>query len=73
MDFEVLIIPGRQFLAIGRALIDVEHGDLTFRLNNKEVKFSIYIVIKRPKEVAVMSIIDIEDDCLIEIPLEEKM
>lgn len=28
---------------------------------------------KRPKEVAVMSVIDMEDDCLSDILIEEKM
>ncbi|XP_015068740.1 uncharacterized protein LOC107013313 [Solanum pennellii] len=34
VDFEVPIILGRPFLAIGRALVDVERGELNFRLNS---------------------------------------
>ncbi|XP_062089553.1 uncharacterized protein LOC133796087 [Humulus lupulus] len=40
-DHEIPIILGRPFLATGRALIDVQGGHLTLRVNNEEVKFSI--------------------------------
>jgi len=35
VDFEVPIILGRPFLATERALVDVERGELRFRLNKK--------------------------------------
>ncbi|XP_049382681.1 uncharacterized protein LOC125847013 [Solanum stenotomum] len=38
---EVPIILGRPFLAIGRALVDIESGEIKFSLNNEEVKFKI--------------------------------
>ena len=41
-DPDVPFILGRPFLAIGGTLIDVQSGDLTFRMNVKEMKFSIY-------------------------------
>ena len=41
-DLDVPLILGRPFLATGRALIDVQSGDLTFRVNGEEMKFSIY-------------------------------
>ena len=41
VDFEVPIILGRPFLAIGRALVDMEKGQMKFRLNNEEVTFNI--------------------------------
>ena len=34
VDFEVPIIPGRPFLATGRALVDMDKGQMTFWLNN---------------------------------------
>ena len=37
VDFKVPIILGRPFLATGRALVDMEKGQMKFRLNNKEV------------------------------------
>lgn len=39
VDYEVPI--GRPFLAIGRALVDVERGELKFRINNEYVKINI--------------------------------
>ena len=41
MDFEVPIILGRLFLAIGRALVYMEKGNIKFRLNNEEATFNI--------------------------------
>ena len=41
VNFEVPIILGRPFLAIGRALVDMEKGQMKFRLNNEEVTFNI--------------------------------
>ena len=35
VDFEVPIILGRPFLATGRALVDMEKGQMKFRLNNE--------------------------------------
>jgi hypothetical protein len=39
---EVPILLGRPFLATGRALIDVEMGDLMLRLNNEQINFNIF-------------------------------
>ena len=41
VDFEVPIILGSPFLATGRALVDMEKGQMKFRLNNEEVTFNI--------------------------------
>ena len=46
MDFEVPIILGRLFLAIGRALVYMEKGNIKFRLNNEEATFNICRSIK---------------------------
>ncbi|XP_070048986.1 uncharacterized protein [Nicotiana tomentosiformis] len=37
VDYEVPIILGRHFLATGKALVDVEAGELTFQPNSNEV------------------------------------
>ncbi|KAK4726894.1 hypothetical protein R3W88_031811 [Solanum pinnatisectum] len=42
VDFDVPIILGRPFLATGQALVDVESGELKFRLNKEELQFKIY-------------------------------
>ena len=41
VDFEVSIILGRPFLATGRALVYMEKGKMTFRLNKEEATFNI--------------------------------
>lgn len=39
--FEVPIIIGRPFLATGCALVEMEKGQMKFKLNNEEVTFDI--------------------------------
>lgn len=45
MDFnaneETPILLGRPFLATGRTLINVERGELTMRVNGKQVVFNV--------------------------------
>ena len=45
-DKEVSIILKRPFLAIGRALIDVQKGELGLRVQEEEVTFRVFNVIK---------------------------
>ncbi|KAK4734103.1 hypothetical protein R3W88_008364 [Solanum pinnatisectum] len=42
IDADILIILGRPFLAIRRALVDVESGKLKFGVNDDEVTFNIF-------------------------------
>ena len=51
VDFEVPIILGRLFLASGHVLVDMENGNMKFRLNNKEATFDIYSSMKKSSEV----------------------
>ncbi|XP_070007545.1 uncharacterized protein [Nicotiana sylvestris] len=41
VDEEIPIILGRPFLAMGRALIDCETGELKMRLNDEEITFNV--------------------------------
>ncbi|XP_070011187.1 uncharacterized protein [Nicotiana sylvestris] len=41
VDYEVPIILGRPFLATGKALVDVEEGELTFRVGDEKVVFHV--------------------------------
>ncbi|XP_038904241.1 uncharacterized protein LOC120090585 [Benincasa hispida] len=41
-DREVPIILGHPFLATGRALIDVQKGELTIKVDDQEVKFNVF-------------------------------
>ena len=41
-DKEIAIILGRQFLATGRALIDVQKGELKLRVQDDEITFHVF-------------------------------
>ncbi|KAL5568115.1 hypothetical protein UlMin_024690 [Ulmus minor] len=49
-DMEVPIILGRPFLATGRALIDVQKGELTMRVNDQKVTVNVLNALKHPDE-----------------------
>ncbi|XP_038896647.1 uncharacterized protein LOC120084908 [Benincasa hispida] len=45
-DIEIPIILGRPFLSIGRALIDMQKGELTIRVDDQQVKFNVFNALK---------------------------
>ena len=47
-DKEILIILGRPFLATGRAMIDVQKGELKLRVKDDELRFSVFNVVRHP-------------------------
>ena len=47
VDFEVLIILGRPFLAIDHALVNMEKGQMKFRLNSEKESFKICMSMKQ--------------------------
>ena len=49
-DKEIPIILGRPFLATGRAMIDVQKGELKLRVQDDEVRFSVFNVMRHPAE-----------------------
>ena len=49
-DKEIPIILGRPFLAIGRAMIDVQRGELKLRVQDDEVKFNVFEAVRNPAE-----------------------
>ena len=57
VDFEVPIILGRPFLATGRALVDMENGQLKFWLNNDEVTFNVCSTMRQSGELQSVSAI----------------
>ncbi|XP_062103849.1 uncharacterized protein LOC133814964 [Humulus lupulus] len=65
-DREVPIILGRPFLATGRTLIDVQNGELTMRVNDQQVTFSVFKAMKFPDEVEECSKIDVTDTLVAE-------
>ena len=51
VDLEVLIILRRSFLATGRALVDMEKGQMKFWLNNEEATFNICTSMRQSGEL----------------------
>ena len=49
-DKEIPIILGRPFLATGRAMIDVQRGELKLRVQDDEVKFNVFKDVRHPVE-----------------------
>ena len=49
-DKEIPIILGRPFLSIGRVMIDVQRGELKLRVQDDEVKFNVFEVVRHPVE-----------------------
>ena len=49
-DKEIPIILGRPFLATGRAMIDVQGGELKLRVQEDEVKFNMFEAVRHPAE-----------------------
>ena len=49
-DKEIPIILGRPFLATGRAMIDVQRGELKLRVHEDEVKFNVFEAVRHPAE-----------------------
>ena len=49
-DKEIPIIWGRPFLAIGKATIDVQKGELKLRVQDDEVRFSVFNEVRHPAE-----------------------
>ena len=57
VNFEVPIILARPFLPTGRALIDMEKGQMKFRLNNEEATFNICRTMRQSGELQSVSVI----------------
>ena len=58
-DANVPIILGRPFLATGRALIDVQKGELRLRVQNEEISFNVFAATEIPSCYKV----DVVNDC----------
>ena len=57
VDFEVPITLGRPFLATGRALVDMEKGQMKFWLNSEEATFNICMTMRQSGELQLVSVI----------------
>ncbi|XP_070042582.1 uncharacterized protein [Nicotiana tomentosiformis] len=66
VDYEVPIILGRPFLAIGKALVDVEAGELTFRVGDEKVVFHVCISMRQPNSNEVCSFVDLVTEVIVD-------
>lgn len=62
MEQEVPISLSRPFLAIVRVIVDFDHGEMKFRVNEGEVSFQVVKIGKQPIELRVVLVICVEDD-----------
>ncbi|XP_038875099.1 uncharacterized protein LOC120067627 [Benincasa hispida] len=60
-DFRIPIIMGSPFVATGKALIDVQKGELTLRVNDENVAFNIFKSLKHHGEVNSCNMMDVID------------
>ncbi|XP_070014224.1 uncharacterized protein [Nicotiana sylvestris] len=65
VDYEVPIILGRPFLATGKALVDVEARELTFRVGEEKVVFHVCKFMRQPNSNEVCSFVDLVTDVTI--------
>ncbi|XP_069154541.1 uncharacterized protein [Solanum lycopersicum] len=68
-DFKVPIILGRPFLATGRALVDMEKGQMKFRLNNEEATFNICRSMRQSGEIQTVVLVSGQAQVQMDWPL----
>ncbi|XP_070009667.1 uncharacterized protein [Nicotiana sylvestris] len=66
VDYEVPIILGRPFLATGKALVDVEAQELTFRVGDEKVVFHVCKSMRQPNSNEVCSFVDLVTDVIVD-------
>ncbi|XP_070035335.1 uncharacterized protein [Nicotiana tomentosiformis] len=66
VDYEVLIILGRPFLATGKALVDMEADELTFWVGDKKMVFNVCKSMRQPNSNEVCSFVDLVTDVIID-------
>ncbi|XP_070002877.1 uncharacterized protein [Nicotiana sylvestris] len=66
VDYEVPIILGRPFLAMGKALFEVEAKELTFRVGNEKVVFHVCKSMRQPNRNEVCPFVDLLTDVIVD-------
>ncbi|XP_070054937.1 uncharacterized protein [Nicotiana tomentosiformis] len=66
VDYEVLVILGRPFLATGNALVDVEDGKLTFWVGDEKVVFYVCKSMRQPNSSEVCSFVDLVTEVIVD-------
>ncbi|XP_027338039.1 uncharacterized protein LOC113851970 [Abrus precatorius] len=59
VDADIPLILGRPFLATGRALIDVQKGELMLRVQDEKVTFNVFEALKHPSDDSTCMRVDI--------------
>ncbi|KAK4713472.1 hypothetical protein R3W88_019379 [Solanum pinnatisectum] len=72
VDFEVPIILGRPFLAIGCTLVNIEKGQMKFRLNSEEVTFNICRSMKQESDLKSVSVVNHIVELGSDVSIEER-
>ncbi|XP_047252206.1 uncharacterized protein LOC124887072 [Capsicum annuum] len=62
MDQDVPIILGRPLLATGKAIVDLELGEMKFKVHKDEFSFKICKSKKQTVELQVVSVVDVENE-----------
>ncbi|XP_009764864.1 uncharacterized protein [Nicotiana sylvestris] len=66
VDYEVLIILGRPFLAVVKALCDDEAEELTFPVGDEKVVFHVCKSMRKPNNNEVCSFVDLVNDVIVD-------
>ncbi|XP_070054220.1 uncharacterized protein [Nicotiana tomentosiformis] len=66
VDYEVPIILGRPFLAMGKALVDVEADEITFRVGDEKVVFHVCKSMRQPNSNEVCSFVDLVTEVIVD-------
>lgn len=72
VNFDVPIILGRPFQAIGRELVGMEMGQIKFRLNDEHVTFNVCQWMRLLKDMQVVSVIDTMEKNTLTVPIKER-
>ncbi|XP_070017789.1 uncharacterized protein [Nicotiana sylvestris] len=66
VHYEVQIILGRPFLTNRKALVDVESGELTFRVGDESVVFHVCKSMKQLNSIEVCSFVDLVTEVIVD-------
>ncbi|XP_070005292.1 uncharacterized protein [Nicotiana sylvestris] len=66
VDYEVSIILGRPFLAIWKALVDVEEGELTFQVGDEKFIFHVCKSMKQLNSTEVCYFVDLVTEVIVD-------
>ncbi|XP_070009698.1 uncharacterized protein [Nicotiana sylvestris] len=66
VDYEVPIILGRPLIAMGKALVDVEAGELIFQLGDEKVVFHVCKSMTQPNNNEVCSFVNLVTDVIVD-------